>query len=76
MYVEANTYGLHFCTTKINLVGRNIRAIYNNYKVSHPLVQLGFIVFFFMSSKNLLGQRGAAVLANQQMEDLKNYTTI
>ena len=26
------------------------------YNVSHPFVQLGFVIFFFMSSKDLLGQ--------------------
>ena len=28
----------------------------SRYNVSHPLVQLGFIIFIFMSSKDLLGQ--------------------
>ena len=43
------------------------------YNVSHPLVQLGFVIFFFMSSEDQLGQSEATVPANQRMEYLKNY---
>ena len=35
---------------------RGARQVSLMYNVSHPLAQLGFVIFFFVSSKDLLGQ--------------------